>query len=39
MILPTSLDNVGDDCPVFDGMFEFSQLSAGGSLGFVSPLL
>ncbi|KAJ3068854.1 Histone deacetylase 1 [Podochytrium sp. JEL0797] len=24
--------NVGEDCPVFDGIFEFSQLSAGGSL-------
>lgn len=25
--------NVGEDCPVFDGMYEFCQLSAGGSLG------
>jgi len=25
--------NVGEDCPVFDGMFEFCQLSAGGSMG------
>eukprot|EP01128_Nolandella_sp_AFSM9_P008606 TRINITY_DN5291_c0_g1_i1.p1 TRINITY_DN5291_c0_g1~~TRINITY_DN5291_c0_g1_i1.p1 ORF type:complete len:476 (+),score=103.69 TRINITY_DN5291_c0_g1_i1:32-1429(+) len=25
--------NVGEDCPVFDGIFEFSQLSAGGSIG------
>eukprot|EP00128_Syssomonas_multiformis_P015866 Colp12_sorted_trinity150504_noHs@8113 len=25
--------SVGDDCPVFDGMYEFCQLSAGGSLG------
>eukprot|EP01126_Amoeba_proteus_P012745 TRINITY_DN1526_c0_g1_i13.p1 TRINITY_DN1526_c0_g1~~TRINITY_DN1526_c0_g1_i13.p1 ORF type:complete len:285 (+),score=43.77 TRINITY_DN1526_c0_g1_i13:78-932(+) len=25
--------NVGEDCPVFDGMFEFCQLSAGGSIG------
>ncbi|XP_041352977.1 probable histone deacetylase 1-B [Gigantopelta aegis] len=24
--------NVGEDCPVFDGMFEFFQLSTGGSL-------
>ncbi|XP_065062287.1 histone deacetylase 1-like [Rhopilema esculentum] len=24
--------NVGEDCPVFDGMFEFCQLSAGGSV-------
>lgn len=25
--------NVGEDCPVFDGLFEFCQLSAGGSVG------
>ncbi|KAG5456338.1 MAG: hypothetical protein BJ554DRAFT_3951, partial [Olpidium bornovanus] len=25
--------NVGDDCPVFVGMYEFCQISAGGSLG------
>eukprot|EP01080_Neovahlkampfia_damariscottae_P010255 gene10255-2674_t len=25
--------NVGDDCPIFDGLFEFCQLSAGGSIG------
>jgi len=25
--------NVGEDCPVFEGMFEFCQLSAGGSMG------
>ncbi|EHB18491.1 Histone deacetylase 2 [Heterocephalus glaber] len=24
--------NVGEDCPVFDGLFEFCQLSTGGSL-------
>ncbi|VIO89412.1 Histone deacetylase 1, putative [Brugia malayi] len=24
--------NVGEDCPVFDGLFEFCQLSCGGSL-------
>lgn len=24
--------NVGEDCPVFDGLYEFCQLSAGGSL-------
>ena len=27
------LDNVGDDCPVFDGLFEYSSISAGGSMG------
>lgn len=27
------LVNVGEDCPVFDGMYEFCQLSAGGSIG------
>eukprot|EP01116_Phalansterium_solitarium_P009328 TRINITY_DN23431_c0_g1_i1.p1 TRINITY_DN23431_c0_g1~~TRINITY_DN23431_c0_g1_i1.p1 ORF type:complete len:506 (-),score=157.03 TRINITY_DN23431_c0_g1_i1:198-1619(-) len=25
--------NVGEDCPVFDGMFQYCQMSAGGSLG------
>lgn len=25
--------NVGEDCPVFDGMFQFCQISAGGSMG------
>ncbi|KAG4932643.1 hypothetical protein JHK87_046645 [Glycine soja] len=25
--------NVGEDCPVFDGLFPFCQASAGGSLG------
>ena len=25
--------NVGEDCPVFDGMYEFCQLSTGGSVG------
>ena len=24
--------NVGEDCPVFDGMFKFSQISASGSV-------
>ncbi|KZT19380.1 histone deacetylase [Neolentinus lepideus HHB14362 ss-1] len=24
--------NVGDDCPVFDGMFEYCSISAGGSM-------
>ena len=28
-----SPDNVGDDCPIFDGLYEFCQLSAGGSIG------
>lgn len=28
-----SLDNVGDDCPVFDGLFEYCSISAGGSMG------
>lgn len=32
------LVNVGEDCPVFDGLFEFCQLSTGGSIG-MSPLL
>ena len=25
--------NVGEDCPVFDGLYEFCQLSCGGSIG------
>jgi hypothetical protein len=29
--------NVGDDCPVFDGLFEFCSISAGGSMGMVAP--
>lgn len=29
---------MGEDCPVFDGMFEFCQLSAGGSLGAAQRL-
>jgi histone deacetylase 1/2 len=24
--------NVGDDCPVFDGLFEFCGISGGGSM-------
>lgn len=24
--------NVGDDCPIFDGLFEFCGISAGGSM-------
>lgn len=29
----TKIVNVGEDCPVFHGMYEFCQISAGGSLG------
>ena len=25
--------NVGEDCPVFDGMYAFCQASSGGSIG------
>jgi len=25
--------NVGEDCPVFDGLFQFCQMYAGGSVG------
>jgi len=31
-------DNVGDDCPVFDGLFEYCSISAGGSMGRVAYL-
>lgn len=27
-----SIVNVGDDCPVFDGLFEFCGISGGGSM-------
>ncbi|KAH6917540.1 histone deacetylase complex, catalytic component RPD3 [Coprinopsis sp. MPI-PUGE-AT-0042] len=27
-----AVDNVGDDCPVFDGLFEYCSISAGGSM-------
>lgn len=30
--------NVGEDCPVFDGLFEFCQLSGGGSVGKINRL-
>ncbi|TPX42106.1 hypothetical protein SeMB42_g01200 [Synchytrium endobioticum] len=30
--------NVGEDCPVFDGLFEFCALSAGGSLSAAGKL-
>lgn len=30
--------NVGDDCPVFVGLYEFCQISAGGSIGGASRL-
>jgi histone deacetylase 1/2 len=26
------LDNIGHDCPVFDGLFHYCQISAGGSV-------
>ena len=29
----TTRFNVGEDCPVFDGLYEFCQLSASGSIG------
>ncbi len=30
--------NVGEDCPVFDGLFEFCQISASGSIGGAAKL-
>lgn len=32
-ILTCFPDNVGDDCPVFDGLFDYCAISAGGSMG------
>lgn len=31
-LIPRLIVNVGEDCPVFDGMYEFCQLSSGGSI-------
>lgn len=28
-----STDTVGDDCPIFDGLFDYCAISAGGSMG------
>jgi histone deacetylase 1/2 len=30
--------NVGDDCPVFDGLFEFCQISSGGSVAAANKI-
>lgn len=39
LLLPSCFAvNVGEDCPVFDGLFEFCQLSVGGSVGESQPL-
>lgn len=32
----THVVNVGDDSPVFEGLFEYCGLSAGGSMGKLS---
>lgn len=32
IFLQLSIVNVGDDCPVFDGLFEFCGISGGGSM-------
>lgn len=32
-------DNVGDDCPVFDGLFDYCSISAGGSMGMFTFLI
>jgi histone deacetylase 1/2 len=29
----SSVDTVGDDCPIFDGLFDYCAISAGGSMG------
>lgn len=28
-----AIGNVGDDCPVFEGLFDYCSISAGGSMG------
>lgn len=30
-------DTAGDDCPVFDGLFDYCAISAGGSMGKRHP--
>ena len=37
VLVPMSPVNVGEDCPVFDGLFEFCQLSTSGSMGTCEP--
>lgn len=39
ILLSKTIVNVGDDCPIFEGLFEYCQLSAGGSMGMSSTLL
>ncbi|CAD6186338.1 unnamed protein product [Caenorhabditis auriculariae] len=36
--VPLNKFNLGEDCPVFDGVYEFCQLSCGGSLAAASRL-
>lgn len=31
-------DNLGEDCPVFDNLFEFCQIYAGGTIGSLRTL-
>ena len=33
-----SLVNIGEDCPVFDGLYEFCSLSTGGSISGAAKL-
>lgn len=35
--LTCHLGLIGEDCPAFDGLFEFCTISAGGSLGTILP--
>ena len=35
---PYFTDNMGEDCPVFDNLFEFCQIYAGGTIGMDSVL-
>jgi hypothetical protein len=37
-LITSTPDNVGDDCPVFDGLFEYCSISAGGSMGRLAYL-
>ena len=38
MILLLNVVNIGEDCPVFDGLYEFCSLSTGGSISGAAKL-
>lgn len=34
-MMVTILDSIGEECPLFDGVYEFSRISSGGSIGML----